>query len=211
MSDPRRRLRSGTRTAVAVALTLAAFPLLAGCSDDDAPSDSSQSQESAPEATASPSEDTDPSEPGPTDEATVQPATGSVLAPKTGGIRIRIPANWTLDERQASFLVNASGPGSRGRIFVSSFPALDPEVKLNRLARASADTGGYRRSSIRPHVEVGNRLAYHLKGDAFGSPQEEFGTIIDGDILSIEFHFDRIPKDDRPVLVQSVLATVEWG
>ena len=209
MSHLRRRL-SGSLSVRVVVLSLSAGLLLAGCSDDDDPGGTPQTPDPSSESTSSATDDPGPTESGPTDDPSVQPATGPVLAPETGGIRLRLPEEWTLDENQANFLVNGSGPRGNGRIFLDSFPALDPDSGLRLLARVSADSGGYPPGSIQPNTTVGGVPAYHLAGTVGTDPTEEFGAIRNGDILTISFELRGIPEGERQPLIDSVLATVEW-
>jgi hypothetical protein len=209
MSHLRRRL-SGTVSVRVVVLALGAGLLLAGCSDDD-PADPEGSPETTSEGTPSPTGETSPTESEPTDDPSVDPATGPVLTPETGGIRVRMPEGWTLDENQASFLVNGSEPRGRGRIFVSSFPSLNRDASLQDLARVSIGNGGFPPGSIRPPVTVSGRRAFHLVGRVGSTPSEEFGALVDGDILTVRFDLMGVPEDERQPLIESVLATVEWG
>jgi hypothetical protein len=47
--------------------------------------------------------------------------------------------------------------------------------------------------------------------DGWGRPRRWFGALVDGDIRTITFSLDGVPKDDRQALIESVLATVVWG
>jgi hypothetical protein len=209
MPHPRRRLSEGVSIRVVV-LTLTAGLLLAGCSGDDESSDAPRSPDASSEAPSPTTDAPSPTESGLTDDPTVSPATGPVLEPETGGIRLRLPGGWTLDDQQASFLVNGSAPRGKGRIFVDSFPALDPDVGLDLLARVSVDNGAFPRGSIQPHTTMAGVPVYHLAGKVGTEHVEEFGVIQNGDILTISFQMRGIPAHERQPLIDSVLATVEW-
>jgi hypothetical protein len=198
-----RRL-SGTLSVRVVVMSLSASLFLAGCSDEDDQSGSSES----PETTSA--EPTSPTEAGPTETPPVQPATGPVLTPDTGGIGIRLPEGWKVDHAD-SFLVDGSSPHGWAVIYVTSFPSLDPDIELTRMARLALKHSSFPPGSIRPPVLLNGELAYHLAGKGMSPLQEEYGTVIDGDMLSVKFVLDHIPKAKRQALIDSVLATVEWG
>ncbi|HYJ68686.1 MAG TPA: hypothetical protein VEX15_13620 [Nocardioidaceae bacterium] len=198
-------LRRRTSGALAVRVTvgsLGASLLLAACSDADDPSGSMQAQE----VTSS----TSPTESGPTDAPSIQPATGPALAPDTGGISIRLPEGWTIDHSE-SFLVDGSNPHGWAVISVSSFPSLDPDVELTRMSRVALKHSPFPPGSIRPPVLVEGELAYHLVGKGQPPRLEEYGTVLDGDMLYVRFDLKGIPEDERQALIESVLATVEWS
>lgn len=177
--------------------------LMSGCSDDDDPE-----TEGPPEAPSSSSstEETAP----PTDEpTTVAPATGPVLEVKD--ISLRMPEGWAVDNDDASFLVVGASADERTLINLSSFPSLDPDASIERLARSTEKTGGYAKGSVQPPATLAGQPAFHVAGDVVGDFHEEFGLIHEGEIVSVEFVQLRGPKTGWSELIESVLATVELG
>jgi hypothetical protein len=198
-----RRL-SGTLPVQVVVLTIGAGLLLAGCSDEADQSGSPQSQETTSAATTSPTED------GLNETPSVQPATGPVLTPETGGITVRLPEGWKIDHAD-SFVVDGSKPLAWARISLTSFPSLDPDIELTRQSRIALDHSWMPQGSILPPVLLNGELVYHLAGKGKSPRQEEYGTVIDGNLVYVRFELDDVPKDKRQALIDSVLATVEWG
>jgi hypothetical protein len=177
--------------------------LVTGCSDDDDPE-----AEGPPESPSSSSSATD--ETAPTDEpTTVPPATGPVLEVKN--ISIRMPEGWKLDNDDASFLVVGADAEENTLINLSSFPSLDPDASIDRLAKSTEKTGGYPKGSVLPPTTMAGQPAFHVAGDVVGDYHEEFGLIHEGEIVSVEFVHLRGPRDGWPELIESVLATVELG
>lgn len=201
----RRRL-SGRFPARVVALALGASVMLAGCADDDDPEagDPPASPTSAAPTSGSPT-----TEPSPTDEpSTPAPATGPRLALED--VALRLPKGWFVDNDDASFLVVGAAGDRSATITLSSFPALNPDVSIARLARITARTGGYPRGSIRPETTMAGLPAFHVAGWVTGQDTEEFGVLHDGDIVSVEFNFKEGLEVGRQELIDSVLATVEF-
>jgi hypothetical protein len=179
--------------------------LVGGCSDDDPAAKDPPASES-PSAADSPTEPTEPT--APTDDpATVEPATGPPLTVK--GVSLRMPEGWHLDNDEASFMVVGAADDRTAIVNLGSFPSLDPDVSLGRLARSTLRTGGYSNGKVLPEATMGGRPAFHVTGDVVGDWTEEFGLIHEGEIVSVEFVFRRGPKTGRQELIDSVLATVE--
>lgn len=187
---------SGGWTACA---TLCLVLLLSGCGDDDPESKDPPASES-PSATDSTTEPTD-------DPATVEPASGPPLTVK--GVSLRMPEGWHLDNDEASFLVVGAADDRTAIVNLGSFPSLDPDVSLRRLAQSTLRTGSYSNGTILPEATMAGQPAFHVTGDVVGDWTEEFGLIHDGEIVSVEFVFLRGPKTGRQELIESVLATVE--
>jgi hypothetical protein len=197
---------SGRRVATAGAVCLAL--LAAGCGDDEEPEGGSPPE--APSSSSSSSTTTAPTDPtGSTTAPAVEPATGPPL--KVKGVSLRLPEGWHVDNTDASFLHVGAADDRSGVINLGSFPALDPDVSLNRLARSTIRTGGYEPGEILPETTVAGRPAFHVAGPVAGDPSEEFGLVHDGEIVSVEFVFFRGPAAGRQELIESVLATVELG
>ncbi len=194
----------GWTTGAALCLVL----LVGGCSGDD-PEAKDPPPSGSPSASDSPSEPTEPTGPtGPTDDpATVEPATGPPLTVK--GVSLRMPEGWHLDNDDASFMVVGAADDRTAIINLGSFPSLDPDVSLRRLARSTLRTGGYSNGKVLPEATMAGRPAFHVTGDVAGDWTEEFGLIHEGEIVSVEFVFRRGPKAGRQELIDSVLATVE--
>ena len=192
---------SGGSTACA---TLCLVLLVSGCSDDDPEAKVPPASES-PSATDSSTEPTEPTD----DPATVEPATGPPLTLK--GVSLRMPEGWHLDNDDASFLVVGAADDRTAIVNLGSFPSLDPNVSLMRLARSTLRTGSYSNGKILPEATMGGRPAFHVTGDVVGDWTEEFGLLHEGEIVSVEFVFLRGPKTGRQELIESVLATVELG
>lgn len=175
--------------------------LVTGCSDDDEPEG-----EGPPESPASSSSSTE--ETTPTDEpTTAPPATGPVLEVKA--ISLRMPEGWKLDNDDASFLVVGADAEENTLINLSSFPSLDPDASIARLAKSTEKTGGYPEGSVLPPTTMAGQPAFHVAGEVVGDYHEEFGLIHEGEIVSVEFVHLRGPRDGWPELIESVLATVE--
>lgn len=173
--------------------------LVTGCSDDDDPGG-----EGPPESPSSSSSATE--ETTPTDEpTTVPPATGPVLEVK--GISIRMPQGWKVDNDDASFLVVGADAEENTVINLSSFPSLDPDASIDRLAKSTEKTGGYAKGSVLPPATMAGQPAFHVAGEVVGDYHEEFGLIHEGEIVSVEFVHLRGPRDGWSELVESVLAT----
>lgn len=204
MSPLRRRL-SGTLLTRVVALTLGAG-LLAGCSDGGGDPDGGGSPETSSSATsASPTEQTSPTE----TEASVEPATGPRLSLENAGLRL--PEGWKVDDAQASFQVTGTAANRTGQIFLASIPALNPDVNLEQLTRIAAKTRRLPKSSIQSPTTLAGMPAYHLSGRAAGDDVEQFGALVDGDILTVEFVWFSGKDTGREELIESVLETVEIG
>ena len=156
------------RWTTCAALCLVLF--VSGCSDDDDPA-----SEEPPESPSSSSSSTDATAP-PTDEpTTVPPATGPVLEVKD--IAVRMPEGWAVDNDDASFLVVGADAEKDTLINLSSFPALDPDVSIRRLARITEESGGYAKGSVLPPTTMAGQPAFHVAGDVVGDFHEDFGLI----------------------------------
>ena len=187
-----------------ICATLCLVLLVSGCSDDDPEAKDPPTSES-PSATDSTTEPTEPTD----DPATVEPAAGPPLTLK--GVSLRMPQGWHLDNDDASFLVVGAADDRTAIVNLGSFPSLDPNVSLMRLARSTLRTGGYSNGKILPEATMAGRPAFHVTGDVVGDWTEEFGLLHEGEIVSVEFVFFRGPKTGRQELIESVLATVELG
>ena len=114
-----------------------------------------------------------------------------------------MPEGWAVDNDDASFLVVGAADDDTALINLSSFPALDPDASIDRLARSTEQDRGLSRglrASRRPRWPA--QPAFHVAGEVGGDYSEEFGLIHDGEIVSVEFVFWRGPKtgwsrDDR--------------
>jgi hypothetical protein len=202
MSHLRRRAAETSAARVAV-VAVAASLFLPSCSGDD--------EAGSPQPQETTSSETSPTESEPSPTPTIQPATGPVLMPNTGGITVRLPAGWKVDHAD-SFLVDGSPEQyHRTLITVNSFPSLDSNLSLARLTRLSREHSPFPPGSIRPQVWIAGRLAYHLAGKGEFPRLEQYGTIVDGDMLYVRFYLDDYPRAKRQALIDSVLATVEWG
>jgi len=191
---------SGRWTAYA-ALCLAL--LVSGCSNDEDPE--SEGSPQSPSSSSSATEQTTPSD----EPTTVAPATGPELEVKD--ISLRMPEGWKLDNDDASFLVVGADADENTLINLSSFPSLDPDASIARLAKSTEKTGGYPKGSVLPPTTVAAQPAFHVAGDVVGDYHEEFGLIHEGEIVAVEFVKLRGPKTGWSELVESVLATVELG
>ena len=190
-------------TCAALCLTL----LVTGCSDDDDPEGEGPPEPPSSSSSAA-TDGTTPTDQTPTDEpTTVSPATGPVLEVKD--ISIRMPEGWKLDNDDASFLVVGADAEEDTLINLSSFPSLDPDASIDRLAKSTEKTGGYPKGSVLPPTTMAGQPAFHVAGDVVGDYHEEFGLIHEGEIVSVEFVHLRGPRDGWTELVESVLATVE--
>lgn len=200
---PPSRLRSARFSAPAwVALCTAL--LLTGCGDDEPEGDGPPASPSSSVTPTSPTEESSPTE----DVPAVEPATGPRLALED--VALRMPEGWTVDENQASFQVNGTSPNGAGRIYLSSFPSLDPDVSIARLARITVKNVGYPKNSIQRETTLAGRPAFHVAGRVAGDDVEQFGTLLDGNVVAVEFVFYRGKDTGRQELIDSVLASVKW-
>jgi hypothetical protein len=137
----------------------------------------------------------------------VEPATGPRLSLE--GAALRMPDGWTVDSAQASYQVNGTSADRAGRIYLARIPALNPDATLAQLTRVAAETRRLPKSSIQPPITLAGVPAYHLSGRTAGDDVEQFGALVDGDIVTVEFVFYSGKDDGRSELIESVLATVE--
>jgi hypothetical protein len=189
-----------------VGATLCLVLVVSCCGDEDPETKDPPASSESPSATDSPTESTEPTEPT-EPPATVEPATGPPLTVKD--VSLRMPEGWHLDNDDASFLVVGAADDRTAIVNLGSFPSLDPNASLGRLARSTLRTGGYSNGKVLPEATMAGRPAFHVTGDVVGDWTEEFGLIHDGEIVSVEFVFRRGPKAGRQELIDSVLATVE--
>ena len=167
-----------------------------GCSDDDDPEGEGPPASPSSSDVSSPTDETSP-----TDEpTTVAPATGPAL--KVKAVSLRMPEGWAVDNDDASFLVVGAADDGTALINLSSFPALNPDASLDRLARSTVKTGGYPPDSVLPPTTMAGQPAFHVAGEVGGDYSEEFGLIHDGEIVSVEFVLlawaeDRLGRDGR--------------
>jgi len=186
-----------------VGLTACLVLLAGGCGDDDPDkADPPSPSPSSSDGSGSPAEPTTPTETA----TTVAPATGPVL--KLRGTRLRLPEGWHVDNDQSNILVVGASEDLGMLINLSSFPSLDRKASLEDLAKATVETGGYAKGSIKKPGEMAGRPAFRVAGKAYGDYTEEYGLIHKGDIVSVEFVFIDAPKQGRRELIESVLATV---
>lgn len=176
-----------------------------GCSDDDDPEGEGPPASPSSSDVSSPTDETSPTE----EPTTVAPATGPTL--KVKAVSLRMPEGWAVDNDDASFLVVGAADDGTALINLSSFPALNPDASLDRLARSTVKTGGYPPDSVLPPTTMAGQPAFHVAGEVGGDYSEEFGLIHDGEIVSVEFVLWRGPKTGWDEMVESVLATVELG
>jgi hypothetical protein len=135
------------------------------------------------------------------------PAAGEPLSVKK--VRLRMPDGWSLDNDDASYLVVGAADDRTAAIYLSSFPALDPDVSVARLAKSTQRTGGYPPNSVQPPTTMAGMPAFHVSGRVAGDYSDEFGLVHDGEIVSVEFVRRSGPKDGWQAMVESVLASVE--
>jgi hypothetical protein len=184
--------------------------LVSGCDDEDPGSGAAPSETpTSSEASASPTGAGDPTGDPTAEQPTVEPATGPKLTVKAASLRL--PLDWHVDNTDASFLHVGAADDRTALINLSSFPSLDPDVSIRRLARITQRTGGYPADSVQPPTTMAGRPAFHVAGPVAGDDTEEFGLLHDGEIVSVEFVFRRGPDTGRQELIESVLATVELG
>jgi hypothetical protein len=199
-----RRRGSGTLAAIVTVAFLGAGQLLTGCGSDDdtaGPAD--------PEPTSASDTESELAEPETTETPSVEPATGPVLRPETGGITIRLPKGWK-PVGDFHLQVDGVGPGSRGMILVSSLPSLNPDMEIEQLARIARKYTHFRRGLIRPTMLLRGVQVYHLVDRATNPREEEFGTLLGGDLLAVKFDLHDIPQKQRQPLIESVLASLRW-
>lgn len=180
--------------------------LLTGCADDDPeaadPSDptsdaSSTSPPTPPAGSASP-----------TDGApTVVPATGPRLS--LDDVEIRLPEQWSVEHDLVGFERAATADDRTAAVFLSSFPALDPDMTVAQLARTTEEEDGYPPGSVQAETSLADRPAFHVAGRVAGTYTEEFGVMHDGNIVAVEFVLRHGPDAGLQELIDSVLATVQ--
>jgi hypothetical protein len=193
---------SGRLAALCAALCLTA--LVSGCGDDEDPGGAAPTETPASSDTSTSA--TEPTEPP---EPSVEPATGPEMRVKA--VSLRLPDDWHVDNTDASFMHVGAADDRTAVINLSSFPALDPDVSIARLAQSTQKTGSYPPGSVLPPTTMAGQPAFHVAGRVVGDDHEEFGLIHDGEIVAVEFIFLRGPKAGRQELIESVLATVELG
>lgn len=197
----------GRRNAFATAVSVLLIAALGACSDDDAT------------ASSDPTDGSTSSEPGPTTGAPTTSAPTTPSAEPAAGpqlvqdhIEANMPEGWELDKRQASFQASGHAPGTTfSQMYLSTFPTLNPDQSLADVARSTNKTGfGGRGKILAPTTVSGVRVG-HVKGIYFGSQQEEWVTLVGGDIVSLQLSLERATSPAvRQKITESVLASVEW-
>jgi len=187
-----------------VGTTLCLALLVTGCGGDDGAEGGSGPD--APSSSATSDGAADPTDPT-TTTATVEPATGPRLA--LDDVEIRLPVQWSVEHDLVGFERGGSADDRTAAIFLSSFPALDPNMTVARLAEVTEKQDGYPRGSVQDETTVAGLPAFHVAGRVAGTYTEEFGVLHDGNIVAVEFVLRRGPDTGFEELIESVLATVE--
>lgn len=197
------------RHAVAsLALVLATSALASACGAGEAeePEAQESSSTSSPEATTS--------APVPEPEPTVAPADGRWLA--TDYARIRMPKGWKqINDVGFGTIAQGDGPGTRGGIHFSIYPAEDL-TSLDQAARYTVkDIRDRLKSGALKRVDDvvigGETMAFHLTGHQLFWDVDAYGVLRSGARFVILFSLDeRKPPEENQALIDSILQTFEF-
>ncbi len=205
-----RRPAAGASGLLAVALTAA---LSAGCTSDA--EDGTPRERPTASPTAPATEDGAPSPTATSPTAPTSPATPSVSA-ATGvalelpNVSVRAPEGWEAKKAPATFMRRALGPGAAHQLILSSTGALG-EVTLEELTTDALQTHGVGRAARRAPVELGGVRFYHLVTSDAVFHREIFGTLHDGELVTLEFVLDRArPAAERRQVVAASTASLTF-
>lgn len=169
--------------------------MLSACGGDGDP-------EPAPEPSGSPTTD------GPADDA-VEPATGPAVTGRQ--FRVHLPEGYRVGEHVAYGWIAHDPRRSGDAVSVAATPAFS-FVQLDRAAQVTMRSLGDDPPVTREaDVELDGFPAFRLTATDRYTVREMVGTTRNGQIVSVDFQFDRTtPPARRAAITEAVLASWEW-
>jgi hypothetical protein len=204
--------RERRHTVASLALVLAATTTVSACGAGEA--EEPAAQESSSTSSPSPEPTTSAPVPEPEPEPTVEPADGPWLSTKYA--RFRMPKGWKrVNDVGFSSIAQGDGPGARGTIHFSIYPA-EGQTSLDQAARFTVKdvrdrlkSGALKRAD--DVVIGGDTMAFHLTGHQLFWDVDAYGVLRSGARFVVLFSLDeRKPPEENQALIDSMLQTFEF-